>query len=106
MSEQSTSDKEQKSIVPTIAFYALSALTIFILNRMEPSGPCNPGLGILLLLFLPIISVGLLARNIFNALTKQTPNGRVIVVHLTIMIFFLLFYRLALFENTGLRNCK
>lgn len=75
--------------MPTIAFYALFALIVFVLNKIAPSGPCTPGPGILLLLFLPIISIGLLVRNIFNALTKQTSNGRVILVHLVIMIFFI-----------------
>ncbi len=40
----------------TILFYLIGAGSIFILNKISPSGPCNPGLGVLAFMLLLIVS--------------------------------------------------
>jgi hypothetical protein len=49
-----------KPILGTLGFYAFVAGLIYWADRVYPSGPCVPGLGILLLLMLPFISAILL----------------------------------------------
>lgn len=34
-----------KKVVRTVLFYLVSALSIFLIDKAVPSGPCNPGLG-------------------------------------------------------------
>lgn len=49
-----------RPILGTLGFYALVAGLIFWADRVTPSGPCVPGLGILFLLILPFVSLILL----------------------------------------------
>jgi hypothetical protein len=50
----------KKSVLMTLGVYAIMAGVIYFLNSVSPSGPCNPGMGIFLLLLMPIVSIVLL----------------------------------------------
>ena len=79
-----------KQLIPTLLFYAAAAAVIFILNRISPSGPCTPGMGILaFFLLLPTI-IGLLLRNIYLAVKINRINTANAVLHgIALCIIFL-----------------
>jgi hypothetical protein len=56
-----------KIIRPTLLFYAIAIATVYILEKVSPSGPCTPGLGILSLFSSkPNISRTVIAKYLFD----------------------------------------
>jgi hypothetical protein len=73
-------------ILQTIGFYIVAFVAILVLNVLSPSGPCTPGLGILVFILLLITGVVLLIKNIFHFLTRQASNGIVILLHFSVLV--------------------
>ncbi|WP_225685730.1 hypothetical protein [Chryseobacterium tagetis] len=59
-------NKALQSAILTIAFYIVYYLLSLLGEYFDKTGPCNPGLGILLLMFLPIVTLALLIVNLIN----------------------------------------
>jgi hypothetical protein len=80
-----------KLFIPTIIFYLIAATVVFTLDKISPSGPCTPGLGILSLFCVVVICFGLLIKNIYLSFKKDKMNLPVALFHgLAITIFFCL----------------
>lgn len=61
-----------------------------VLEKISPSGPCVPGLGVLaFLLSIPVIVV-LVVRNISLAFTKAKKCWIIVALHLVIIGIFLI----------------
>jgi hypothetical protein len=71
--------------LPTLVFYFASFALGFLLEKISPTGPCTPGLGVLWFLFLPFISFGLLIKN---SLGWKGPNKVAATLHLIACIAF------------------
>lgn len=71
-----------KLIKPTLLFYAVAAIVIYVLEQVSPSGPCTPGLGILSFFLLLIIILILLLRNIYLAIKVDKQNIVIVVLHI------------------------
>ena len=77
---------KRRRIKQTLIGYVLAFTGISILTVLSPSGPCAPGFGALLFMLLPVVAVVLLVRNLFTYLTRQRPNGILILLHLSVLI--------------------
>jgi hypothetical protein len=78
----------------TCVFYLILIPLIPALDHYSPGGPCNPGLGLLLLMLtLAIAVVGLLISVIARVMGKHAFSGPAIVnsVVLLVIIFFIKF---------------
>jgi len=62
--------KHEIRILPIILFYIIGLLFCFVLEKVSPSGPCNPGLGMLLFLVF-IIAAFILLIVTLHKLTRQ-----------------------------------
>lgn len=82
--------KKIKLIIPTLLFYTVAFATLFILNKVDPGGPCVPGLGALCLLLLIPVSIGLLIKNIYTAIKKDKNYFIVVATHVVVMVTFLI----------------
>jgi hypothetical protein len=80
-----------KKVGLTLLFYSLAATSIYLLNKAEPSGPCTPGLGIMLLLLLPFISAVLFVVNSIKTYKGSKSNMLSAVIHLLVVIGFIVF---------------
>lgn len=82
-----------KLIIPTILFYTGSIAAIYFFEKLDPSGPCTPGLGFMAcLLFIPL-ALGLLIRNIYMTIFRDRRNLIVALLHTAILLtLFLLGY--------------
>ena len=63
-----------KFFTPTFLFYCVAAASIVLLNKVFPSGPCTPGLGIFAFLLLVPVSAVMVLKNIYRAISK---TGRI-----------------------------
>ena len=75
-----------KLIRPTLLFYVVAAATIYILEKVSPSGPCTPGLGLLLFFILIPIVLGLLLRNIYLTIKVDKANLTNVIIHISAII--------------------
>ncbi len=80
-----------KQFLPTLIFYTVAVAAIFILNRLSPSGPCTPGLGILAFFLLIPTIIALLLNNIYLAVKVNRANTANAVLHgIALCIIFLI----------------
>lgn len=86
-------NKTFKSIILTLLFYLTYFLTSIIAEQFHKSGPCNPGLGIIILFFLPLITTLLLIINLikYYHYEKKHLYGSVLI-HSIATLCFLFFY--------------
>jgi len=75
-----------KLIRPTLLFYIVAATAIYILEKVSPSGPCTPGLGLLSFFLLIPITVGLLLRNIYLTIKVDRENLLNVIIHTAAII--------------------
>lgn len=79
-----------KIIRPTLLFYIVAATTVYILEKVSPSGPCTPGLGVLSFFLLIPIVVGLLLRNVYLTIKVDKKNLIKVVIHsVAIILLFI-----------------
>lgn len=82
-----------KSALKTILFYLLYYIISTIAEYFQKTGPCNPGLGMITLFFLPFITFILL---IINLIKYKFYNNKFlkfsIIIHFIALLFFLLIY--------------
>ncbi len=77
-----------KEAIPSILFYVIAIASVFILDKINPSGPCAPGGGILLLFLLPFISLLLLIINYIQHNKVLVYLHLLAIVILAAIIFF------------------
>lgn len=80
-----------KRICLAVLFYLVAAITISLLMKAAPGGPCVPGLGILGFMLLPFISAILFIVNFIKAYKgDKTYNVPVLIHFIFIVGFFIL----------------
>jgi hypothetical protein len=70
----------------TLLFYLVSGISIYLMDKSMPSGPCTPGLGMLAFMFLPIVSLVLLLINSFKIYKGDKTNIFSALLHLLFII--------------------
>ena len=75
-----------KRIRSTLLFYVAAIATVYILEKVLPSGPCTPGLGVLSFFLLIPIVVGLLFRNIYLTIKVDKENLTNVIIHAVALI--------------------
>ncbi len=73
----------------TLLFYLVAFGLINYLAYLYPSGPCNPGLGIMLIFLLPVFSLFLCIYNAVKVGNDKT-NKPSAIIHLIVVIAFAL----------------
>jgi hypothetical protein len=64
----------------------VAAATIYILEKISPSGPCSPGFGVLSFFLLIPIAVGLLLLNIYLTIKVDKKNLINVFIHAAAII--------------------
>jgi hypothetical protein len=84
----------KKNTVSTILFYVILLPVIYLLDRYSPSGPCTPGLGMLVFILTPLmvafgfaISIAGLARG------RRSFKGPAIVNGIAVLVLGILLLR-------------
>ena len=77
----------------TLIFYALSIPLVWVLCCISPSGPCTPGLGVLGLFALFLLSIILFIINLGITVFGKGQNGTPALIHLLVAIgCFVIFF--------------
>ncbi len=84
-----------KNTILTLLFYLSVIIVVAILNQYSPSGPCNPGLGILLLIFVLFLMTPILFVINFNKTRRGDKTNRYsalihFIISISIAIVFIL----------------
>jgi hypothetical protein len=69
-----------------IVFYAVTYLCAWWLEKTEPSGPCTPSLGILLFLFIILLSACFIVASLYLAIRVSKAYVLGSLVHLLFVI--------------------
>jgi hypothetical protein len=80
----------------TIGLYLVFFTVAFLLGKQYPSGPCNPGLDVLLFLFLPVPIITLLLFHLVKAANGNRSDGIPVMIHLIVLILYTLFFLFSL----------
>jgi hypothetical protein len=81
-----------KPIFVTLGIYAILAALIYWADRVSPGGPCTPGMGILLLLLVPIISAILLVVTLVLVLRGRRTQIVPAILHGLVIIAFVILW--------------
>jgi hypothetical protein len=82
--------KALKSAILTVLFYVIYFLTSTIAEQFQKS-ICNPGLGMIVLLFLPIITFILLIFNLIKYYSQHKQYLKFSILSIYFLYYFLLF---------------
>jgi len=82
-----------KRTVRTLVFYLAVVISIIILNKFDPSGPCTPGSGIIILLFIPLLSFGLFVKATYSIIKKDKTSIIPAIIHGLVFLTFIIFLR-------------
>jgi hypothetical protein len=78
-------------VFQSVLFYIAILSIVFIAERLEPSGPCTPSLGILLLLFFPLAMIFLVILNAIKFFTGKKANLYPLFLHIIMLICWFIF---------------
>jgi hypothetical protein len=65
----------------TLGFYFLTSVVIYLLEKVSPSGPCTPGLGILSFFVAIPVAMILFCLNLYKIVMGETQHTGSMVVH-------------------------
>lgn len=82
--------KSIRNAVLTILFYVVAALAVCQLNKVSPSGPCTPGMGLLLFVLVLGVSFMLLVYNLYQVIFKDRRYLHSMIVHGIAWLVFML----------------
>jgi hypothetical protein len=80
---------------PSLLFYTFYSLIALILEKLYPSGPCTPRLGIMLFLFLPAVTITLLIKVVLEIAIWQKPKHVSAIIHFIILLAMTCFFLFA-----------
>jgi len=90
MDNETTSPNKAKKLIKTIAFYFSFSFIALLLEKLSPSGPCVPGLGILSFLLLIPISLVLCIYNFVKLKKDDSSNLPSAIIHLSVSLLMFL----------------
>lgn len=82
LNEKSNHEK----IVPTIILYVIAFISFLVFSKTSPNGPCNPGLGLLIFLFIGAFALVLLAVNAYKLIRHGKQYLTKVLIHLIALI--------------------
>jgi uncharacterized membrane-anchored protein len=94
MADNSYRNSVIKNVGLTLLFYGAYALLVFVTDKNSPSGPCTPGIGIMLLLLLPFVSGILCLKKFIKARAGDTSNHVSAVIHLVVVAVFIILFKI------------
>jgi hypothetical protein len=84
-----------KDALPSLGFYLIYIAVVALLEKLDPTGMCTPGVGMVLVLLLPLFSVTLLLKNAFQVFIFHQPQRTAMLLHLLACIgIWVAFYSL------------
>ena len=83
-----------KPFFKTILFYIVATLTIYILEKILPTGAHTPGLGLLALLVLPFICGVLFIINFIKCYQRQKEFLFSAIFHFVFIIGFIIYFKI------------
>ena len=72
-------------LLPTIIFYAVAATAIFFFHKLDPGGPCVPGLDFMAAFVVFWIIIVLLATNFYRAISGDKKHYLVAIIHTLVL---------------------
>jgi uncharacterized membrane protein len=75
-----------KKIVPTIILYVIAFISFLVFSKTSPNGPCNPGLGLIIFLFIGVFALLLLVVNIYKLIKYGKQYLTKVLIHLIALI--------------------
>ena len=86
-------NKALQSAILTIVFYLAYYLLSLLGEYFDKTGPCTPGLGVLLLIFLPILTLILLIVNLIKYYSRNEKHLKYsILIHGLVFLSLLCVY--------------
>ena len=80
-----------RRVIPTVILYLAIAILIYMGEKLVPTGMCTPGLGVMILIFLPILSTFLLIISLDKDIDAKRLTAPT-VIHLVVTGFALSLY--------------
>jgi len=90
MDNETASPKQAKKLIKTIAFYFSFSFIALLLEKLSPTGPCVPGLGVLSFLLLIPISLVLCIYNFVRVEKGDRSNLPSGIIHLSVFLVMFL----------------
>jgi len=85
--------KSLKSAIQTILFYGVYFLLSYIAEYFVKSGACTPGLGFILLSFLPFLILILFIINLIRYFAHQKKHVQFsLIIHTLVLFFFFVYF--------------
>jgi len=81
--------KGRKYTIWTVIFYVIYGLAAWVGERISPSGPCIPGLGVMILIFTPMVAAGLFLFSLIGRIVGNRAFVGPMLVNGGIAILFL-----------------
>lgn len=75
-----------KNLLKTILYYLIVIVLFFVLNKFAPGDMCNPGLGFLIIMLAPILTICLIIRNFYLLAKGQKQHIYSLILHFILLI--------------------
>lgn len=85
----------KKMTALTVGFYGVAAATVSILEKISPSGPCTPGLGVLAFFLSVPVALILFCINAYRVVMGETEHTGSLIVHGVVILGVMLFLKLS-----------
>lgn len=76
----------------TLLLYTIAAIIIYVGEKIALSDICNPGLGVLLFIFIPVLSTMLFIKNLNKDIDAKRLTASTIIHLIVIIIICSLFF--------------
>jgi hypothetical protein len=84
------------NIIKTVSFYILSFVTISIVDKQSPGGPCVPGGGIFAFFLLIFVSIVLFLINLYKAIEINRSYWVSVLIHTIVWACIFLIFKISL----------
>lgn len=81
--------KSLRYILLTLGMYVVLAALSWVLGSVSPSGPCNPGLGVLVILFIPLLCIPAFFISLGLTITGRKAHRIPMIIHGLVCLGFL-----------------
>lgn len=81
----------KKMTALTAIFYGITASAAYLLEKISPSGPCTPGLGVIIFLLAVPVAIILLCINLYKIIMGETEHIDSAIVHVIVIAVVMIF---------------
>ena len=83
-----------KNLLKTLAYYFSIVVLVFVSNILVPGDMCNPGLGILIIILAPFLTIVLIIRNYYLLANGQQDHIYSLILHSVLIISAFIIYQI------------